>query len=81
MPHPPYSPDLAPSDFFLKNVLKRKRFANVEEVKQKMVEALKGVKIDELKNCLEKWKKMSRSLSPFVSNFSQMENTSKMTEV
>ena len=44
-PHPPYSPNLAPSDFFLfpwmKKVLKGKRFANVEEVKQKMAETLK----------------------------------------
>ena len=40
MPHPPYSPDLIPSDFFvclfprMKKVLKGKRFADVEEVKQ-----------------------------------------------
>ena len=65
----------------MKKVLKGKRLANVEQVKQETAEALKGIKIDEFKNCLEKWKKMSRSLSPFVSNFSQMENTSKMTEV
>ena len=41
MPHPPYSPDLTPSDFLLllfpwmKKVLKGKHFANMEEVKQK----------------------------------------------
>ena len=37
--HPPYSPDLAPSYFFLflrmKKVLKGKRFADVEKVKKK----------------------------------------------
>jgi hypothetical protein len=37
--HPPYSPDLAPCDFFLflrmKKVLKGKRFADVKEVKKK----------------------------------------------
>ena len=37
--HPPYSPDLAPCDFFLfprmKKVLKGKRFADVDEVKKK----------------------------------------------
>ena len=36
---PPYSPDLAPSDFFLfprmKRVLKGKRFQNVEKVREK----------------------------------------------
>ena len=42
----------------MKKVLKGKCFANVEEVKQKMAEALlKGIKIDTLQNCSEKWKK------------------------
>ena len=35
------------------NLLVSKRFASVEEVKQKMAEALKGIKIDEFKNCFE----------------------------
>ena len=37
-PHPPYSPNLAPNDYFffpwMKNVLKGERFAHMEEVKQ-----------------------------------------------
>ena len=41
----------------MKKVLKGKPFANVEEVKQKMAEALKGIKFDEFKNCFEQWKK------------------------
>ena len=45
MSQPLYSPDVAPSNFFLfpwmKKVLKGKHFANVEEVKQKMAETLK----------------------------------------
>ena len=61
MSHPPYSPDLTPSDFFLflwvKKVLKGKCFADVEEVKQKLAESLKGIKINEYKNCFEQWKK------------------------
>ena len=51
VPHPPYSPDLTLRDFFLfpwmRNVLKGKHFADVEEMKQKAAEALKGIKIDE----------------------------------
>ena len=35
----------------------KESFADVEEVKQKMTEALKGIKINELKNCFEQWKK------------------------
>ena len=40
------------------NILKGKGFADVEEVKQKMAEALKGIKVDEFKT-FEQWKKMS----------------------
>ena len=57
MPHPPYSPGLTSSDFFLfpwkKKVLKGKE----EEVKQEIAEALKSTRIDEFKNCFEQWKK------------------------
>ena len=58
MPHPPSSPNLALSDFFvclfprMKKVLKRKPFADVEEVKQKTVETLKCIKIDKFKHYL-----------------------------
>ena len=41
----------------MKKVLKGKHFANVEEVKQKVAEALKGNRIDECKNCFEQWEK------------------------
>ena len=41
----------------MKEVLKWKRFADVEEVKQKTAEALKSIKIEEFKNCFEQWKK------------------------
>ena len=58
MLHPLYSPDLTWVTFlfvspWMKKVLKGKHLADVEEVKQKMVEALKGIKIDEFKNCFE----------------------------
>lgn len=42
----------------MKKVLKGKRFADdVEEVKQKTAEALKGIKIDKFKHCSEQWEK------------------------
>ena len=59
-PHPPYSSDLAPSNVFcfpMKKILKGKRFASVEEVKQKTAEALKSIKIDKFKNHFEQWEK------------------------
>lgn len=59
--HPLYSPDLAPCDSFLfptlKMDMKGKRFATVEEVKQKSPEGLKDIPISEFKNCFEQWKK------------------------
>ena len=52
VPHPPCSPHLTSSDFLLfprmKKVLKGKRFADGEAVKQKTAETLKGIKSDEL---------------------------------
>ena len=61
IPHLFYSPNLTRREFFFiyldEKVLKKKHFANVEEVKQKMAEALKGMKITELKNCFEQWEK------------------------
>ena len=56
MPHPPYSPDPALRNFFVsldEKSPRGKHFADVEEVKQKTTEAVKGVKIDEVKNCFE----------------------------
>jgi len=46
-PHPPYSPDLAPCDFFLFPRMKRqkigKRFADVREVKKKRLGNLNNI--------------------------------------
>ena len=60
MIHSLWSPYLTPSNFFLfpwmKKVPKGKHVASVE-VKQKMAEALKGIKINEFRNCVEQWKK------------------------
>ena len=59
--HPPHSPDLTLSNLlfsWMKISLKGKHVADVEEVKQKEQKALKGIKIDELKNCFEQWEKI-----------------------
>ena len=59
----------------MKKVLKGKQFADVEEVKQKMAEALKGIKIDEFKTVLSGGKNIS------IGILHQMESTLKVTEV
>ena len=79
MPHPPYSPDLTLRDFFLfpwmRNVLKGKHFADVEDVKQEMAETLKGIKLESSKPVLSSGKKIS------IGVLHQMESTWKVTEV
>ena len=59
----------------MKKLLKGKHFANLEKVKQKTAEALKGIKTDKAKNCFEQWKKGS------IGVLHQMESTLKVTEV
>jgi transposase len=61
VPHPPYSPDLAPCDLFLfptmKKILKRKRFATVEEVKIASQEALNNIKLQQFQRFFTQWEK------------------------
>ena len=59
----------------MKKVLKGKCFAQVEEVKQKIAEELKGIKMGEFKNCFEQLKKV------LIGVFHQMESALKVTEV
>jgi hypothetical protein len=55
VPHPPYSPYLAPCDFFLfprlKSTLKEKRFQDVAETRQ-----LQAIPKQAYHTCIEKWK-------------------------
>ena len=58
--HPPYSPDLAPCDFYLfpkvKSALKRTRFESVEAVKEKVARVLKELREEDFQHCFEQWK-------------------------
>lgn len=58
--HPPYSPDLAPCDFYLfpkiKSSLKGTRFESVEDVKQKTADLLKRLTLNDMQHCFEQWK-------------------------
>ena len=57
--HPPYSPDLAPCDFFLfpkiKSVLKGTKFESVDAVKGKETQLLNSLKQDDLQHCYQHW--------------------------
>lgn len=60
LPQPPYSPDLAPCDFFLfpklKSELKGKKFDTREEIAEKSRMRLKAIPKDSFKKCFEEWK-------------------------
>ena len=57
----PYSPDLAPCDFWLfpklKRPLRRNRFELIEEIERETVEALKAIPLDDFSACIEDWTK------------------------
>ncbi|KAL4088708.1 hypothetical protein QTP88_023792 [Uroleucon formosanum] len=62
---PPYSPDLAPCDFFLfpkiKMALKGKCFQDVDEIKQNATEQLRGVSKNDFHRCFQKWQERWRT--------------------
>jgi len=61
IPHPPYSPELAPCDSFLfplmKGQMKGKCFADVSEVKKKTLKVLNNISMEEFHKCFQQWEK------------------------
>lgn len=65
LPHPPYSPDLAPCDFFIfsrmKNQLRGRRFCSAEEVKTAATQALRSIPENAFQDCFQqlyrRWQK------------------------
>lgn len=59
LPHPPYSPDLAPCDFFLfpriKKELGGKRFESVEELKRAVKAIANDISKEDYTKCFENW--------------------------
>ncbi|UYV65522.1 hypothetical protein LAZ67_3004586 [Cordylochernes scorpioides] len=60
-PNPPYSPDLAPCDFFLfgklKKKLKGRKFQSIEEIKVESKKAMKAIPKTDYQRCFADWKK------------------------
>ena len=60
-PQPPYSPDLALSDFWLFSMLKRplrgNHFESIEKIEREMVRALKAIPTVDFSACFEDWRK------------------------
>ena len=59
IPLPPYSPDLAPCDFFpfprMKCQMKGKCFAGVSKMKKKTLEVLNNISTEEFQKCFQQW--------------------------
>jgi len=57
--HPAYSPDLAPSDFFLfpniKEILKGRHFDDIDDIRGSTVATLKAIPQNQFRNCFEEW--------------------------
>ena len=61
MPQPPYSPEMAPCDFFLfpkiKRTLKGRRFTAIDDIKSASLQELKTISKIEFEKCFEDCKK------------------------
>jgi hypothetical protein len=61
IPHPPYSPDLAPSDFNLflklKMNLKVQRFVTVPDIQRESQAVLYSIEENDFRGAFEVWKK------------------------
>jgi histone-lysine N-methyltransferase SETMAR len=53
--HPPYSPDLAPSDVFLfpkiKEILKGRHSDDIDDIRSNTTTALKAIRQNQFQNC------------------------------
>ena len=67
VPQPPYSPDLAPADFFLfpklEPSLKGRRFQAVEEREENSLWDLRAIPQNTFQDALQNWKNIGSSVS------------------
>jgi len=61
VPHPPYSPDLAPTDLFLfpklKTSFKGRHFQTIEEIQENVIRKLRAITESALQEAFQQWKK------------------------
>ena len=57
MPHPPYSPDLAPSDYWLFGTLKRSlvNYSDAASLARAITKELHSIPIEEYQKTFQKW--------------------------
>jgi len=61
VPHPHYSPDLAPADFFLfpklKTTLKGRCFQTIEEIQENVIRELRAITESAFREAFQQWNK------------------------
>jgi histone-lysine N-methyltransferase SETMAR len=73
LPHPPYSPDLAPCDFYLfpklKSKLKGHHFGTMENIQKIVTDKLNTLTENDFQYCYDKWKNRNHCVTSQVSYF------------
>jgi hypothetical protein len=76
--HAPYSPDLAPCDFFLflklKHSLKGTHFQSIEDIQTKTTDLLKGFTQNDFQKCFHTWKERMQQCIRAQGNYSEGDN-------
>jgi hypothetical protein len=76
--HAPYSPDLAPCDFFLfpklKNSLKGTHFQSIEDIQRKTTDLLKGFTQNDFQKCFRAWKESMQHCIEAQGNYFEGDN-------
>jgi transposase len=77
MDHPPYSPDLAPCDFYLfpkvKNIMRGEHFVDADTIKRETTKLLKELTEEDMQHCFQESEKR------WTSAFCQGDSTSRVT--
>jgi len=70
LPHPPYSPDLAPCDFYLfpklKSKMKGHHFGTMENIQNIVTDELHTITENDFRYCYDHWKKTLEPLYNFL---------------
>ena len=73
LPHPPYSPDLAPCDFYLfpnfKSKLKGYHFGTMENIQKIVTNELHTLMENDFRYCYDQWKKWNHCVTYEGANF------------
>jgi hypothetical protein len=68
LPHPTYSLELAPAEFFLfpkfKTTLKERRFQTIEKIQGNTTRVLRAMRENAFQEEFQQWKKVGNGLSP-----------------